>query len=317
MNSIHPSCRRSRPAGFTLIELLVVIAIIAILAALLLPTLASAKARAKRIQCASNMKQLALGLNMFPGDNSDQYPPAGWAHGTAQNPATQLSWDSFINSLIGGHNTQSQLQSGNIPNYIGTGGGQGAPPVLVCPADIFPKVSWMGGEFPDYSQRSYAMNGVGPTYGSQYQVDDKSRSYPLPPIQNGVGIYWVDSLNPFADWNAPGYRTSMVKDPAGTIMLAENTHGQQSAGNIWTCIVLGPVAPSSPNDLYQMDSNVNPQDPSSTTSVNEGQALYKAHRNRFNYAFFDGHVEALKIEQTIGTGTLSAPNGMWSATPGD
>jgi prepilin-type N-terminal cleavage/methylation domain-containing protein len=61
-------------AGFTLIELLVVIAIIAILAALLLPSLARAKARAQRITCVSNLKQLGLAFTMWGQDHGDQYP---------------------------------------------------------------------------------------------------------------------------------------------------------------------------------------------------------------------------------------------------
>jgi prepilin-type N-terminal cleavage/methylation domain-containing protein/prepilin-type processing-associated H-X9-DG protein len=67
----------SHTRAFTLIELLVVIAIIAILAALLLPALSRAKTRAVTSQCANNLRQLGIAMQMYGDDNQNLLPAAG------------------------------------------------------------------------------------------------------------------------------------------------------------------------------------------------------------------------------------------------
>ena len=111
-------CQRRKQA-FTLIELLVVIAIIAILAALLLPALASAKEKSKRIACLSNLRQVGLSLTLYTDSNSEKLPSAITYGSTPGNPATAPNTVQYTDTYGG---VPKALE---VPNYK----------VFWCPSD--------------------------------------------------------------------------------------------------------------------------------------------------------------------------------------
>jgi prepilin-type processing-associated H-X9-DG protein len=106
---------RSKP-GFTLVALLVIIAVLAILAAMLLPVLAGAHDRARRIQCVNNLKQCGMAFKMWGPYQTDDYPMAN---------STNLDGTKEFGN---GADTFRHFQI--LSNELDT------PKILICPADV-------------------------------------------------------------------------------------------------------------------------------------------------------------------------------------
>lgn len=120
--------RRKKNTGFTLIELLVVIAVIAILAAILFPVFQKVRENARRISCASNMRQLGLGFAQYVQDSDETLP--GATNG-AQGGVGQLGGWMYINSFTTNASTPNGMDAtkGSIYSYIQS------TQVYVCPDD--------------------------------------------------------------------------------------------------------------------------------------------------------------------------------------
>lgn len=199
MNKPHPINSYATPqpaAAFTLVELLVVIATIAILAALLLPALGTAKTKAKRTTCLNNLGQINYAIQMYAGDNGDLLP-------MITNTTTSYS-DS-----VSGTNLFMYFYKPLVMDYLGL---RGAPSpqdrVFACPADTFYyengppaicKTASLHDQLDSYYS-SYAYNGFGQSTNSLPALPAELAS-PAP------GLF--------------GWKLSAITGPAKTILAAE------------------------------------------------------------------------------------------------
>ena len=209
-NSLERGRSQKPIFAFTLIELLVVIAIIAILAAMLLPTLAKAKAKAYAIQCTSNLKQVTLAINLFANDNNDRMPFGVDAN---NNPSGGLAGEAMTCSLVGGASVHPQLAY-QLDPYLSGKRNLNAPysgwtvsPVLTCPA--FNKNPQYIPRSPDPVEPDYQRA----TYRLRAYVEGKTMwSYPTPASPKLTAIQNPSQNGALADFDRafPGANSSTI-----------------------------------------------------------------------------------------------------------
>ena len=229
-----PASNARPPAGglffaeaFTLIELLVVIAIIAILAALLLPTLAGAKKQAARTQCINNEKQLILAWTIYSGDNNDRLVLNGGD--TIATSAQAHLW------IYGGNHGSPDALTNDLyltgDNYALFAKLLPAGHIYKCPADTSVWPLWTSKLVMVTELRSYSMNSyVGTTAAGALQPISLNSAYKIYLKSSQIAADAPANRFVFTDVNpgsicTPGFGVDMTLQT--WIHLPSDLHGQR------------------------------------------------------------------------------------------
>jgi len=157
--------------GFTLIELLVVIAIIAVLAALLLPTLNKAKTKAWTTQCLAHLRQIAMGMKMYADDSNGRYPMSGGV----------IEW----NKVDPASGTQSWMQQ--VVSYVGSTN------VYRCPANkLVPEAKQSNFNYFNGTRAAFVASGF-----ARASVSGQSILYPSSYVMAGDTLDTPDDMLEF------------------------------------------------------------------------------------------------------------------------
>jgi len=270
--------RTTRPSirAFTLIELLVVIAIIAILAAILFPVFAQAKAAGKKAVCVSNLKELGLAFYMYSSDNDDNFP----APITNKGGATPPTW------VIGTAGGKTFNDRGGIYPYVKQRGNGGANNIFACPnATAAPQGNPISATAPP--GQNYMMNQyLQPGWGGLYH-QTASRSAIVKAADDFNGNY------------AP-FSTTGAETPAESILLFEGAQ-EHSPGQVFDGSVNRYGTP-----FYQGFGGA----PCTSYVSDEGgnvPCLQPAdyHVGFSNFVFLDGHVKSMKPWTTYSQDTAN------------